>query len=158
MGIKVTDFQIYSDMALNSPEYFEKALSVYGRRGVGNVTGSTVAFGVEYPNVPYPGASKVMAGDGQWSGADGTRINFQQYFQYRCFGLMITFVDSGTTNWDTQGGLSGVPVGSPTPALAAGTYDAGGFYLYQRFMWGTFVGTPGQAAGHWRYTYAAFGI
>ena len=134
----------------------ENTLFVMGRRGIGNVTGATVAFGVDIPNNFLASASKVMAGDGQWSGANGTRINFQRNYTYRCFGLMITFIDSGTTTWDTQGGLSGVPVGSPTPALVAGTYDAGGFYLYQRFMWGTFVGTPGT--GTWRYTYAAFGI
>lgn len=158
MGIKVTSFQIYMDpLGGQTPD---TSLSVYGRRGTGVLTGGTVtpvAFGIEYPINPYPGSSKVMAGDGQWSGANGTRINFQRSFTYRCWGLMITFVDSGNTTWDTQGGQSGVPVGSPTPALVAGTYDAGGFYLYQRFMWGTFVGTPGTGAGVWRYTYAAFG-
>lgn len=154
MGIKVTSFQIYQDPLNQGPE---TSLSVYGRRGIGNITGSTAAFGIEYPINPYPGSSKIMAGDGQWSGANGTRINFQRSFTYRCWGLMINFIDSGPTNWDTQGGINGVPVGSPTPALAAGTYDASGFYLYQRFMWGTFVGTPGTGAGAWRYTYAAFG-
>lgn len=150
MPVRMTTTWI--DAGYPFPSDVDSQLLIEGRRGIGNVTGNSVAFGIEYPLVPYPGASKVMTGKGTWNGADGTRINFQQYFQYRCFGLLINQIDDQTVNWDTVSGRT-----NPTPVVLAGTYDAGGFYMYQRYMQGSVVRTPG-VPGTYAYSYAAYGI